>query len=89
MHDGIFFFSAIKIFIWRTKNVAGDDHIKCIVSLRKTKVLCSSQLEIHKILYLQMTGSKAVQGKQRALERGRIKGMETRYSGLCPGYIVY
>lgn len=53
-------FSAIKIVIWKKMNVAGDDHIKLIVNLRKTHVTCSSHLEIHKILYLQMVGSETV-----------------------------
>lgn len=55
-----FFSLAIQIFIWWTMNVAGDGHIKWIVNLRKTNVACSSHLEIHKILYLQMTRSEAV-----------------------------
>lgn len=54
------FFLAIQIFIWQTMKVAGDGHIKWIVNLRKTNVVCSSHLGIHKILYLQMTGSEAV-----------------------------
>lgn len=67
------FFSPIMIAIWRQMNIAGDDHIKLVVNLRKTNVVCSSHLEIHKILSLQMTGSEAI---------WEMKGTQKRMKGV-------
>lgn len=84
-----FFFLAIQIFIWRTLKVAGNGHIKWIVNLRKTNVVCSSHLAIHKILYLHRRQEVKLSRGTRGTRKRQDKECVTRCRDLCSGYIVY